>query len=146
MDPQDDQMIVFHVDKSKNPPLSSFIGFQIPVSIRNSIVQQCIIDEGASTYVMAASDWKKLGSPDLPLSTITLCAWDGHNSQTLGLYRNFPIIVVGKIVCIDIEVIDAPLDYNILLGRSYTYVMSDVTSTVHRKVFFLHNGNIITID
>ena len=49
-------------------------------------------------------------------------------------------------VCVDVEVIDAPLDYNILLGRSYTYVMLDVPSTVHRKMSFPHNGNIVIID
>ena len=49
-------------------------------------------------------------------------------------------------MCVDIEVIDTPLDYNILLGCSYTYAMSFVPSAVHHKMFFPHNGNIFTID
>ena len=49
-------------------------------------------------------------------------------------------------VCVDVEVIDAPLDYNILLGRSYTYAMSVIPSAVFRKMSFPHNGNIVTID
>lgn len=100
-----------------------------------------MIDEGASTCVMVSSVWKKLCSPNLSLPTITLRAWDGHPSQPLGLYHNYPITVAGKAVCIDIEVIDAPLDYNILLGCIYTYAMSFITFLVHRKMFFPHKGN-----
>jgi len=95
---------------------------------------------------MATSVWKKLGSPDLSPFTITLHAWDGHPSQPLVLYRNFTVIVAGNTVSIDIEVIDAPLDYNILLGHSYTYAMSVVTYAVHCKMCFPHNRKIIIID
>ena len=49
-------------------------------------------------------------------------------------------------ICIDVEVIETPLDYNILLGCSYTYVMSAVPSVVHCKMSFPHNGKIVTID
>jgi len=38
VDPQDDEMIVLHVDKSDNPPLPSSIAFQIQISIRNTTV------------------------------------------------------------------------------------------------------------
>ena len=67
---------------------------------------------------MATSVWKQLASPDLSPSTITLCDWDNHPSQPLALYRNFPITVVGKTILINIKVIDAPLDDNILLGHT----------------------------
>lgn len=46
----------------------------------------------------------------------------------------------------DIEVMDAPLDYNIILGCIYTYAMLALTSAVHCKMLFPHNGKIITID
>ena len=59
---------------------------------------------------------------------------------------NCLITLAGKTICIEVEVIDAPLDYNILLGHSYTYAMSIVPSTVHRKMSFSHNGKIVTID
>ena len=95
---------------------------------------------------MSASVWKQLGSPDLAPSTITLRAWDGHASQPIGLFRNCPITLAGKTVCVDVEVIDTPLDYNILLGRSYTYAMSAVPSIVFCKMSFPHNGKIVTID
>ena len=95
---------------------------------------------------MFASVWKQLRSPELAPSTITLCAWDGHASQPIGLFRNCPITIAGKTICFVVEVIDALLEYNILLGRSYTYAMSVVPSAVHRKILFPHNGKIVTID
>lgn len=95
---------------------------------------------------MSTIVWKQLGSPDLSRSTIALCAWDGHHSQPLGLYHNFLVTVADKTICIDIEVINPPLDYNILLGRSYTYAMAFFASTVHRKMLFPHNVNIVKID
>jgi hypothetical protein len=52
----------------------------------------------------------------------------------------------GKTILIDIEVIDAQLDYNILFRCSYMYAMKAVESSVFRTIMFPHNGKIVTID
>jgi hypothetical protein len=52
----------------------------------------------------------------------------------------------GKSVCVEVEVVDAPLDYNILLGRSWTYTMTVVVSTIFWIICFPHEGRIVTID
>jgi hypothetical protein len=49
-------------------------------------------------------------------------------------------------ILIDIEVIDASLDYNILFGHSYMYAMKAVASSVFLTMMFPHNVNIVTID
>jgi hypothetical protein len=49
-------------------------------------------------------------------------------------------------VCVEVEVVDAPLDYNLLLGRSWTYDMQAVVSTVFWVLLFPHEGWIVTID
>jgi len=49
-------------------------------------------------------------------------------------------------VLIEIEVIDAPLDYNILLGHSYIYMMKAMTSFMFHTMIFPQNGKVITID
>ena len=54
--------------------------------------------------------------------------------------------LAGKNFHVDIEVIDAPLNYNITLGHSYTYAMSAITSAMFHKMCFPHEGKIITID
>ena len=52
----------------------------------------------------------------------------------------------GKTISIQVEVVDAPLDYNLLLGRNWFYAMTVVASTVFRTVQFPHLGIIVTID
>jgi hypothetical protein len=52
----------------------------------------------------------------------------------------------GKTVCIEVEVVNASLDYNILLGRSWTYAMQAVVMTVFRVLLFPHEGQMVTID
>jgi hypothetical protein len=49
-------------------------------------------------------------------------------------------------VCVEVEVFDALLDYNLLLGRSWTYAMQEVVATVFQVLFFPHEGRIVTID
>ena len=39
-----------------------------------------------------------------------------------------------------------PLDFNLLLGHDYTYVMGAVVSSLFRVIYFPHKGRIVTID
>jgi hypothetical protein len=95
---------------------------------------------------MSKHVWQKIGSPELVPSTITLRAYDGRPTSSAGLCQNVPIELGGKTILIDIEVIDAQLDYNILFGRNYMYAMKAVASSVFRTMMFPHNGKIVTID
>jgi hypothetical protein len=52
----------------------------------------------------------------------------------------------GKTMCIEVEVLNASLDYNLLLGRSWTYAMQAVVATVFRVLLFPHEDRIVTID
>jgi hypothetical protein len=74
--------------------------------------------------------WKNIGSPKLVPSSITLRAYDGRPSSPENLFQNVPVELGGKTILIDIEVIDAPLDYNIFFGHSYMYAMKVVASSV----------------
>ena len=46
-------------------------------------------------------------------------AYDGHPTKAQGILPHVPITLAKKTVLIDIEVINAQMDYNLLLGRSY---------------------------
>jgi hypothetical protein len=76
VDPADNRLITFDLDSSE-PRLPAAVALQVPVKIRNITVHRCIIDEGASTCIMSKTVWKKLGSPELTPSSITLRAYDG---------------------------------------------------------------------
>ena len=45
-----------------------------------------------------------------------------------------------------LEVVDNKLNYNILLGHSWTHAMLYVPSTVFRFIKFPHEGKIVTVD
>ena len=106
VDPSDSNFITFDMENGE-PRMPSTIDFQIPVSIWNLVVHPCIVDEGASTCIMSTLVWKKLGSPILQPSSTTLRAYDGHPTKSQGILPHVPIILVGKIVLIDIEVVNA---------------------------------------
>jgi hypothetical protein len=145
VDPADTRLITFDLDNCE-PRLPAAVAIQIPVKIRNITVHRCIIDEEASTCIMLKSVWQKLGSPELLPSAITLRAYDGRSASPEGIFQNVPIELKGKTVLIDIEVIEAQLEYNILLGRTYMYAMKAVASSIFRTIMFPHNGKIVTID
>jgi len=46
----------------------------------------------------------------------------------------------GKMVSVEVEVIDGPLDYNLLLGFTWLYSMASIISTYFRMVTFPHQG------
>ena len=87
-----------------------------------------------------------MGSPKLKPSVITLRSYDSRPSTPIGLYQNVPVCLAGMMVHIDIEVLDAHLDYNILLGRSYIYAMSSIASSVFHIMMFPHEDCTITVD
>ena len=126
--------------------MPSTIAFQILVSIWNLVVHQCIMDEGESMCVMSTLVWQNLGSPILQPSSMTLWDYDGHPTKSQGILPHIPITLAGKIVLIDIKVVNSQLDYNLLLRRSHMYAMRAVASTVFRLMMFPHEGKIVTGD
>ena len=95
---------------------------------------------------MSKNVWQKLGSPELKPPVITLRAYDDRPSTAVSLYQNVLVCLVGKTIHIDIEVLDAHLDYNILLGKNYMYAMPAITSSVFHIMMFPHEDRIITVD
>ena len=57
-----------------------------------------------------------------------------------------PITLEGKTVCIDVMVVQGPLDFNLLLRHDYVYAMKVVVSTLFRVMYFPHDGKIMTVD
>jgi hypothetical protein len=105
-----------------------------------------VVNEGASTRVMLLACWKAIGQPILSLSPTLLTAFNDHSFRPHGIISSFPMQLGGKTVCVEVEVFDAPLDYNVLLGRSWTYAMQAVVATVFRVLLFPHEGQIVTIN
>jgi hypothetical protein len=105
-----------------------------------------VIDEGASTCVMSITCWKAIGSPPLTGSHNTLKAFDSFGFKPYGVLLSLPIMLEGKTVNVEVEVFDAPLDYNLLLDRSWIDSMPIVVSTLFCVVRFPHQGKVFTVD
>ena len=66
--------------------------------------------------------------------------------NTHGLIPALLVELGRKTISIQVEVVDSPLDYNLILGRNWFYAMTAVASTVFRTIQFLHLGRIVTIN
>jgi len=75
-----------------------------------------------------------------------LKSFDGHVFKPHGIVPVFPVMLGRKTKNVEVEVVNAPIDYNLLLGRSWTYVMEVFPSSYFRCIKFLHEGKLVTID
>ena len=79
-------------------------------------------------------------------ATNQILGFNRRPTTPLGTLPYLPITLGGKTICIDVMVVQGPLDFNLLLGRDYVYAMNDIVSTLFRVVHFPHDGKIVTID
>jgi hypothetical protein len=132
------------------PPLPYHIVFQIVVDYTMKTFTQnifcMVVDEGASTCMISLACRKAIGQPILSPSPTLLTAFNGHSFRPHGIIPPFTMQLGGKIVCVEVQVVDVPLDYNLLLGRIWTYAMHAVVATVFRVLLFPHEGQIVSID
>jgi hypothetical protein len=132
------------------PRLPYHIAFQIVVSYTMEYftwnILCIVVDEGTSTCVMLLVCWKAIGQPVLSLSPTLLTTFDGRLFIPHGIIPSFPMQLGGNTMCVKVEVVDMPLDYKLLLGRSWTYAMHALVSIVFWVLLFQHEGRIVTID
>ena len=121
-DSQDSSLVVFGMDKS-TPLLSHQLEFEVQIHAKVKFIHYTVIHEGDSTYVMATYYHLSLGFPTLSRWLNSLKSFDIHTFTPKGYLSNFPITHWGEFFYVDIEFVDCLLDYNIILGHSWTYKM-----------------------
>ena len=121
-----------------NPQLNYQISFQIQVTSRGTQIFRIVVEEGASMSTMSLSCWKDFGSLELVASPTFFKSFNGHHFNIHGIISSFWIEIGCKLVTIHIEVVDAHLDYNILLGGNWSYAMQDVISSIFSVIHFPH--------
>jgi hypothetical protein len=130
------------------PRLPHHVPFQIVVAYTTKSftrnVFRTMVDEGASTCMMSLACWKATSQPNLSSSPTLLTAFDDRLFRPYGIIRSSCNSEVK--LCVEVEIVNAPLDYNLLLGRSWTYAMHAVVATIFRVLCFPHKGRIATID
>jgi hypothetical protein len=145
IDPADTNLIIFDLE-DHIPRLPPQLVFQIQVVVENKNIFQTIINEGASTCIMSITFWKVIVSPALTESHNTLNAFNVIGFKSYGVLPSLSIMLEGKAVNVEVEVFDATLDYNLLLGCSWIDSMRVVVSTLFRVLCFPHQGKFIIVD
>ena len=95
----------------------------------SKIILHTILDEGDFVIILSSTAWKAIGSPLLVLVTNHIVAFNRTPTTPLGILPRLPITLEEKYVCIDIMVVQGPLDFNLLLGHDYIYAMESVVPT-----------------
>jgi hypothetical protein len=145
IDPMDTNFIIFYLE-DHIPRLPPQLAFQIQVVVSDKNICRTAIDEGASMCVMSIAYWKDIGSPPLTESHNTLKAFNGSSFKPYGVLPSLSITLEGKSVNVEVEVFDAPFDYNILLGHRWIDVMHAIMSTLFHVLHFPHQGKVIIVD
>lgn len=138
-------LTIFDMENCK-PPLSHQLVFHVQIFSKGKGIHITVINQGASTCTMLTSGCLASGSLTLSPSSNSLKAFDGHNFIPKGYLASYPITLSGKIIMVDIEVVDHKLNYNLLLGCNWTYAMKVVVSTVFHIIFFPLDRKIATMD
>lgn len=131
VEPLESNLITFNLEYFKKR-LSHHLAFQFQILVGGKDIHNTILDQGACTCVMSLPCWRALGSPKLSQSPTTLKSFDGHGFQPHRILQSFTVKLKGKTVSFDIEVVDVPLDYNLLLGCSLFYEMTAIASSMFR--------------
>jgi hypothetical protein len=137
INPTDMNLIIFDLE-DHIPRLPPQLAFQIQVIVSDKNICRKIINEGTSMCVMSITCWKSIDSPPLNESHNTLKAFNGSDFKPYGVLPSLSIALEGKTVQVEVEVIDAPLNYNLLLGRSWIDSMHVVVLTLLCIVHFPH--------
>jgi hypothetical protein len=122
------------------------VAFQIHVDYSKYTIKRAVFYEGVATCVMSLVFWKALGSPTLSKSSNMLTSFDSHCFFPHGILPSFLVQLGGKMVEVEVEVVDVPLYYNLFLGRNWTYAMIIVVSSIFCTLCFPHEGKIVMID
>jgi len=110
------------------------------------VIPSTTIDEGAFVSILCSTTWKYLGSSRLVSFTQNLLAFNRGVVQLLVILPKFSITLGGKNVYINVMVVQGPLDFNLLLGHEYVYVMVALVSPLFSVMCFPHEGRIMIID
>jgi hypothetical protein len=128
------------------PRLSYHVAFQIHVGYSKYTIKRTVVDEDDATCVMFLVCWKALGSLTLCQYPTMLTIFYSHSFHPHSILPSFSVLLGGKTIEVYVEVVDAPLDYNLLLGHNWNYAMIEIVSSVFHTLCFPHDGKIVTID
>ena len=118
----------------------------VSVKCMDHIVAKVLIDNGSSLNVMPKSTLHKLpfNVSHLRPSSIIVQAFDGSNRNVIGEI-DLPIQVRPHLCQITFQVMDINPGYSCLLGRPWIHAVGVVPSTLHQRLKFVVEGQLIIV-
>ena len=118
----------------------------IVVKCHDKIISRVLIDNGSSLNVCPLATLHLLGIDitQVKPSATTVRAFDGSTREIAGEI-DLEIEVGPQTFIISFQVLDIPRSFNLLLGRPWIHSAGAIPSSLHQKVKFITNGQIITV-
>ena len=116
------------------------------VKCYEKIVSRVLIDNGSSLNVCPLATLHLLGVniAQVKPSTTTVRAFDGSKREIVGEI-DLEVEIGPQAFVISFQVLDIPRSFNLLLGRTWIHSAGAIPSSLHQKVKFIINGQIITV-
>ena len=118
----------------------------IAVKTRGMVVARVLIYNGSALNVCPWATLQRLGISNHALTngTITVRAFDGSRRETMGEIQ-LPIEIRPVTFSIRFQVLEIPSAYNFLLGRPWIHKTARVPSSLHHKIKFISDGQLVTV-
>ncbi|RDY12556.1 hypothetical protein CR513_02624, partial [Mucuna pruriens] len=118
----------------------------ISVKCGEYMIVRVLIDNGSSLNVLPKTTLNKLCSIDswVKTNSVVVRAFDGSKREVIGEIT-LPIYVGPMLFDVVFQVMDICLAYSCLLGRSWIHVAGAVPSSLHQKVKFITNHQLISV-
>ena len=119
----------------------------IPAEVKEKRTSYMMVDDGSAINVCPLQILPNLGVKveELTKSDLVIRAYDDSTRSVEGTFvapvKTGPIKTV-----VEFTVLNIPVTYALLLGRPWYHTLGGVPSTVHQKVKFLLDGEVVTID
>ena len=119
----------------------------IPAEIKGQRTSYVMVDDGSTINVCPLQILPNLGVnvEELTKMDLVIRAYDDSTRSMEGTF--VASMKTGPIETImEFTVLNIPVTYALLLGRPWYHTLGGVPSTVHQKVKFLLDGEVVTID
>ena len=119
----------------------------IPAEVKGKRTSYVMVDNESVINVYPLQILPNLGVKieELMKSDLVIRVYDDSTRSVEGTFMA-PVKTGPIEAVVEFTVLDIPVTYALLLDRPWYYILGGVPSTVHQKVKFLLDGEVITID
>ena len=141
-----DNYILFSEDKIPPNGRSSTKALHITTKVKDCTLPKVLIDNGSSLNVMPLSTLMRLpiDRSYMKHTKTMVRAFDGTRMEMIGEIE-IEVQIGPCTFNIEFQVMDISPFYNCLLGRPWIHIAGAVSSTVHQKIKFITEGQLVFV-